>query len=157
MAQRLEYTVLGLVEDALRTIKASPMNLGGVGGSSGGIGGPPGGFIGQLPQNRVTYDQTEAATLATLPSGLNPPSGWSLVDNLNHIRYRLRTLESGNLTVQDFDGVPHITGVTEITFSGAVITNLGGGNVLVAFSGGAGGGLDTTAGDARYLKLNTSN
>jgi len=55
-----------------------PLNLGGVSVPSG-TGGPPGGFIGQLPQNRVTYDFVEASN-----SGM-PASGWSIIDNLNHI------------------------------------------------------------------------
>lgn len=71
----LEYLKLARQAGAL-----SPIWLGGTGGAGGGNGGPPGGWIGQLPQNMVTYDTTEAATT----SGSS-----SLVDNLNHIRYML--------------------------------------------------------------------
>jgi len=46
------------------------------------VGGPPGGFIGYLPQTRVTYDYSElkASGIASSPT---------LLDNLNHIRYKL--------------------------------------------------------------------
>lgn len=120
MTQKFEYTILDFIESASKVAKVQPLNLGGVGGAGGGAGVPPGGYIGQLPQYKVAYDTLEAATLSTLPSGLVGISGWSLVDNLNHIRYRLQVVESG------------------ISVVGS-------------------GGLDTTAGDARYLKLDTSN
>ncbi len=149
MTQKFEYTVLEMIESATRSTKANPLNLGGVGGAGGGLGGPPGGFIGQLPQYRVAYDTLEAATLATLPSGVAGISGWSLVDNLNHIRYRLRTLESGivasggSITVID-DNTPATYPFTDtIHFSGAGISvvNLGGGDVKVIVNAtGSGGG-----------------
>lgn len=83
-----EEMILGKINDAQRASKLSPLILGGVGGPSGGVGGPPGGFIGYLPQRRVAYDATEAETPAVTVSG-------SLVDNLNHIRFRLRAVEQG--------------------------------------------------------------
>lgn len=46
----------------------------------------PGGTIGLLPQNKVGYDSSELS----LSSGSS-----TLVDNLNHIRYRLDNLEIG--------------------------------------------------------------
>ncbi len=58
--------------------------LGGSSGSAGGSGGPPGGFVGKLTQSNICYDTTEAETL----SGSS-----SLVDNLNHIRYRIYVME----------------------------------------------------------------
>lgn len=158
MTQKFEYTVLDMIESATRTILTKPVNLGGVGGVGGGVGGPPGGFVGRLAQFNVAYDTLEAATLSTLPSGVTGASGWSLVDNLNHIRYRLGALETGSgvLIVDEADGSPSVSPTSRITFSGAVVTDLGGGHALVTISGG-GGGLDTAAGDARYLKLDASN
>lgn len=158
MTKKFDIAVLELVENAANSVRVKPMNLGAVGGQNGGAGGPPGGFIGWLPQSRVAYDESELATYATNPSGFNPPSGWSLLDNLNHIRARLHTVEtSGILTVDDWDGSPTIHPTNHITFSGATVTNLGGGHALIVVGSGGGGGLDTAAGDARYLKLDTTN
>jgi hypothetical protein len=71
---------LGEIMDGFR-LRAGiePIWLGATSGSGGGAGGAPGGYIGNLNQRNVSYDETEAATLATG----SPPS---LVDNLNHIR-----------------------------------------------------------------------
>lgn len=142
MPLRHEYVVLDMIESAVKSAKTSPLNLGGVGGQGGGIGGPPGGFIGQLPQYRVSYDTLEDATLDTKPSGLSGSSGWSLVDNLNHIRYRLSSLETasggGSVIVDDWDGSPTINNANHITFSGATVLDLGSGHALVVFSGGGG-------------------
>jgi hypothetical protein len=177
MAQKLDITILELLESSIKNIKAHPLNLGGVSGTGGGVGGPAGGFIGWLPQTRVAYDEDELETLATSVSG-------SLLDNLNHIRYRLGTLESGGsirviddntpatyldvdtihfsgagviitnlgsgdirasfpavgsgggiLVVEEFDGVPSVSNVDKIIFSGASVTDLGSGDVLVSISG----------------------
>ena len=162
MAQKFEYTVLDMIEQASRTSKTSPLNLGGVAGAGGGVGGPPGGFIGQLPQYRVAYDTLEAATLATNPSGVAGISGWSLVDNLNHIRFRLNVLESGGSIIVTDDNTPATYyDVTEIHFSGAgvVVTDLGGGEVKATISatGSGGGGLTESAANALYLRLDTNN
>jgi hypothetical protein len=150
MTQKLEYTVLDMIESATRSMKANPLNLGGVGGMGGGLGGPPGGFIGQLPQYRVAYDTLEAATLATLPSGVAGISGWSLVDNLNHIRYRLGALETGSgltvsggsITVVDDNTSNTYPNTDTIHFSGGGITvvDLGGGDVRVIVTASGGGG-----------------
>jgi hypothetical protein len=144
MAQSFDYTVLEMIESAARTVKIAPLNLGGTGGVGGGVGGPPGGFVGQLPQYRITYDTTEAATLSTLPSGVAGISGWSLVDNLNHIRYRLNVLESGaSITVVDDNTPSTYYDVDTIHFSGAgvTVTDLGGGDLRVAITAtGSGGG-----------------
>lgn len=80
-------------------MKAQPLILGGVGGTGGGGGGPSGGFIGVLPQKRVAYDSTEAESNATI-------SGGTLVDNLNHIRYRINILEDNYIMG---DGIAKIT------------------------------------------------
>lgn len=158
MTEKLEYTVLDMIESAARSMKTTPLNLGGVGGSAGGVGGPPGGFIGQLPQYRVTYDTLEAATLTTLPSGVAGASGWSLVDNLNHIRYRIGVLESGvvasggSITVID-DNTPHTyIAVDTIHFSGAgvAITDLGSGDIRVSITSSGGGSLELIGGNYIY-------
>jgi hypothetical protein len=82
-----EKTLLGYM-DALRAqLLARPLNLGGVAAVSGGSTGGTG-YIGQLPQTRIAYDLSEAATATT------PVSGSSLLDNLNHIRYRLGQVEA---------------------------------------------------------------
>jgi hypothetical protein len=132
--------------------KTMPLNLGGTGGDGGGTGGPPGGFVGQLPQTRVCYDVTESAT------NLTTSSGRSLLDNLNHIRYRLRALETGSgisvsggghtiayndvvmpqRTTLNFTG----TGVTVIDDSINNSTDI---NIIAGSGGGGGtpGGSDT--------------
>lgn len=139
MAQKLDYIILDLLESTARNIKAHPLNLGGVTGGGGGVGGPPGGFIGWLPQTRVAYDQDEFATLYT------PASGMSLLDNLNHIRYRLGTVEASGVagTIRVFDNnTPATYNLTDtIHFSGAgvIVTNLGSGDIRVTISGGGGG------------------
>lgn len=138
MAQKHDYVILELIEAAIRNVKAHPLNLGGIAGAGGGVGGPPGGFIGWLPQTRVAYDEDEDATLFT------PISGASLLDNLNHIRYRLNIIESGaSITVIDDDIPDTFYDTTAIHFSGAgvLVTDLGGGEVLVEINAtGSGGG-----------------
>jgi len=112
MSLKFEQTVFEIFGNVVRYLKAQPLNLGGYMASGGGAGGPPGGFIGQLPQTRVSYDLTEAATLAV------PFSGASLIDNLNHIRYRLGTVEgSGNMGVDVYeDGVVIAEGIHVVDF-----------------------------------------
>lgn len=116
-----------------RDIMMQPLMLGGAWGSGGGIGGRPGGFIGYLPQTRVAYDTDEFATLATTLSG-------SLLDNLNHIRYRIQTLESSSgagasISVYQ-NGTEVETNVTILDFAGGVnVTNPTVGRVLVTVSG----------------------
>lgn len=89
MKNQFDYTILEAINNAVRYMRATPLILGGVASSGGGSGGPPGGFVGFLPQSRVTYDMLEASSSGLLPSG-------SLLDNLNHIRYRLTELEMGS-------------------------------------------------------------
>ena len=162
MAERFDNTVLEMIEFATRTVITKPLNLGGTAGAGGGVGGPPGGFIGQLPQYRVAYDTLELATLDTLPSGVTGISGWSLVDNLNHIRFRIEELESGaSIIVEDDNNILTYLDTTTLHFSGAGVTvnNLGGGEVQVVItaSGGGGGGLDEATADTLYLRLDTTN
>jgi hypothetical protein len=94
----------------VRFLRAQPINLAGITAPSGGQGGGAG-YIGYLPQTRVAYDETEAATQDTAVSG-------SLLDNLNHIRYQITTLSgiaAGGVIVKD-DGVIVASGVTVIDF-----------------------------------------
>lgn len=139
----LPYVVIDLLENTARNIKAQPVNLGGLAGVGGGVGGPPGGFIGWLPQTRVAYDVDEFAVATTSGSG-------TLLDNLNHIRYRIEQLESisGILVVDDVDGVPSISPTYRITFSGATLTDLGEGRVLVAIAASGGSGTPLTVEEA---------
>jgi hypothetical protein len=116
----------------------SPLNLGGVPGPGGGSGIPIGGLIGQLIQSKVAYDTTEAITLTL------PPSGRSLVHNLNRIRYWL-TAKSDQIVVLD-DGSQVASGVRVLDFIGAPVTvNLASGytdrvDILISGTGGGGGG-----------------
>lgn len=137
--RKLDYVILDLIETSQRTIRTAPLNLGGVPGSGGGEGAPPGGFIGYLPQTRVTYDTDEFGTLATTGSG-------TLLDNLNHIRYRLGVLESGaSIVVWDDNNALQYLDVDTIHFSGAgiVVTDLGSGDIRVDVSATGSGGAGT--------------
>lgn len=100
MKYDLDYAILGMIDNAIRTVKAAPLVLGAT--ASGG-GGPVGGFIGYLPQTRVSFDPIEAAIWDV------PESGMSLLTNMDRIRYRLGILESG--TFLDLDDTP-------VTYSG---------------------------------------
>lgn len=143
--------LLDLINTAQRATLARPLWLGGVASASGGAGGPPGGFSGWLPQKRVAYDTSELAA-----SGL-PVSGISLLDNLNHIRYRLNTLElasggtGGHIILYSGTAFPsepklnflgNITVVDDPANSRTNITVTGGG-------GGASGIADITPAIAR--------
>lgn len=137
MVQKIEYTILETIETAVRNVKVTPLNLGGVSGDDGGSGGPPGGIIGQLSQKKVAYDSTEAETLFT------PASGMSLLDNLNHIRYRIGELESGGVAssgvvvIDDNETVTYDP-TTTIHFSGVGVSidDIGGGEIRVVIQGG---------------------
>ena len=76
--------------------------LGGTSGSAGGTGNPPGGVVGKIIQKLVCYDTTEAETL---------DGTTSLLDNLNHIRSRIATIEgyyvSQAFTSDDVINVTH--------------------------------------------------
>lgn len=96
MPYEYEATIINLMDDATRRITTRALILGGIQGSGGGIGGPPGGFVGYLPQTRIAYDLSELASSGTATSG-------SLLDNLNHIRYRIEQLETvSGVTVVNF-------------------------------------------------------
>ncbi len=136
--QKFEYTVLELVESVSRVLKTQPLNLGGIAGAGGGVGGPPGGFIGWLPQTRAAYDNDEIATDFT------PASGMSLLDNLNHIRYRLNIIESGgSVAVFDDNTNAHYYDVDTIHFSGAGVTvlDLGSGDIQIQITASGGTGF----------------
>ncbi len=84
------YTqVIELVQEQRTNPFAARLNLGGTSGAGGGAGAPPGGFLGKMVQTKVAYDTTEAASSST---GSDP----SLLDNLNHIRARLASLEASS-------------------------------------------------------------
>lgn len=133
-----ESTIFEYIEMIKMQIRALPLNLGGVSTTSGVVStGPPGGYIGYIPQYRVAYDTIEAETDATSISGV------SLVDNLNHIRYRIQNLEAGgvsggSITVIDSNTLETYTDVSIVEFDGAItsepITN--GVKITVAVSGG---------------------
>lgn len=134
-----------------RQIQLSSLVLGGAAGSGGGIGGPPGGFTGFLPQTRVAYDLTEAEDDGFVVSAGSP----SLLDNLNHIRYRIAVVEAatgGGIEVYE-DDVLVASGVTIIDFHGAEVTDIGAGEVEVTISGGGSGSstfLDLTDTPSTY-------
>jgi len=136
---KLEYQLIDMFEAVKASMKLGPLVL----------GGPPGGYRGYLPQTRVAYDPIEDETLATTLSG-------TLLDNLNHIRYRIGALEGGgspgSISVQE-DDILIASGVTILNFEGGVsVTDDGGGKVTILVSGGAGipGGSDT------YVQYNAS-
>ena len=138
---RYDYNFFAYFSDLERRIKAQPLNLGAIIGSGGGSGGPPGGFVGMLPQTRVAYDITEAEDNGFVSPNPYDPSGIlvsaTLLDNLNHIRYRIATLEAGgpgvsNLAVYEND-VAVKTDVTILDFTGTgwTITDTGPGEVEI--------------------------
>jgi len=137
-----EQELYAIVAQLKSQMRASPLFLGGVSTSGGGAGGPPGGFVGYLPQTRVTYDMAEVESNATVVSA-------TLLDNMNHIRYRLEQLESTPAS-----GIGHViqnTGLdmptrTHLNFIGAsVIDDAGSDATRVTISGGVGGSADILA------------
>ena len=124
-----ENELLSYLENFKQQIQSRPLNLGGISGSDGGSGGPGGGFVGQLPQSRVTFDTTEAESMSI------PSSGQSLLHNLNRIRYRIGSIEdvlaSGfALTVQE-NNTTVATGVLIIDFVNGIINSIGNNEVEV--------------------------
>jgi len=102
------YQILEYINNAIRSSSVKPFNLGGITASGGGSGVPPGGFVGVLPQTRVAYDLSE------LSDDSIPVSGMSLLDNLNHIRYRVDVVESSASSIRTYTwvlGNPGIGGV----------------------------------------------
>jgi hypothetical protein len=146
--------MIDLIESAARNYKTNPLNLGAVAGSGGGVGGPPGGYIGWLPQTRVAYDEDEFATLTT--SGVP-----SLLDNLNHLRYRLNILESGgSIIIEDDNTSSSYSDTTNLHFvgSGVIVTDLGGGEVQVQINatGSGGGGISDAPSDGNTYGRNNA-
>jgi len=137
-----ENQLLGYFENLKMSLLSRPLFLGGIGGSGGGTGGPVGGIVGQLIQTKIAYDYDELAS-----SGL-PTSGWSLLDNLNHIRYRVQQLEggsgvSGSVSIYS-NGTLVATGITVLDFVGGVVTQTASNRVSVQYTGGGGGGESVT-------------
>jgi len=134
---RYDQQFFEILNNLQRNIEIRPLILGATYGSGGGLGGRSGGFIGVLPQTRVAYDLSESESLAIPPNY----SGASLLDNLNHIRYRIASLEAGGvpsgimgITIQK-DDVEISQDVTIINFEGgADVTDNSGGKVTVTIS-----------------------
>ena len=59
---RFEQVFFSYLDILKRYVDASPLVLGAVSGLDGGFGGRPGGFIGYLPQTRVTFDNSEISS-----------------------------------------------------------------------------------------------
>lgn len=142
MPKPYDVIILDYFNRLERKFAVRPLNLGGVSSSGGGAGGPPGGFIGKLPQTRVTYDSDELAS-SGLPtvSGVPTITGATLLDNLNHIRYRIQTLETaggGSLIVKDNDVVV-ASGVTVLNFEGGITTTVIPSGVTITVTGSGGG------------------
>jgi hypothetical protein len=133
------FTILQYFENLKSQMKLYPVVLGGYAASGGGAGTPPGGFVGWLPQTRVTYDKSEAAT-----SGV-PPSGQSLLHNLNRIRYRLTVLESGGsgIDIKD-DGILEGSSITVLDFDTNLDVAVVGDTATITATVSGGGG-DATA------------
>ena len=137
----LYYEHLNALE---RKIKASPINLGGIIASGGGAGGPPGGYIGMLPQTRVAYDLSEREIAGWEAGSPFDASGVlisaSLLDNMNHVRYRISALEPGGgsagVNIYNND-VLVASGITVLDYSGDFISaaDVGGNEVEITVSG----------------------
>jgi hypothetical protein len=112
-----------------RKQKLNPLILGGITASGGGSGSPIGGFIGTLPQTRVSYDLSELATLSTAASGE------SLLDNLNHIRYRIEALEvasgGGGGTLSIYDDTVLQGVATELDFTTGITATVSAGRATI--------------------------
>lgn len=120
--------------DQLRvSLLTRPLYLGGTYGYSGGIGGSPGGFIGQLPQSRISFDLTEAETFPFNVDASGNPSGTSLVTNLNRIRYRIKQLEDGSAEIYN-DNV-FIARATVMNFSSDFVVTTSASGVDISLSG----------------------
>jgi len=131
---RFEQVFYTSLDNVVRYLKAQPLNLGGYTTSSGSGGGPPGGFIGYLPQTRVAYDEAE------LSSEDIPVSGASILDNLNHIRYRIDDIEAtANGIIVENNDVIVSSGVTILDFSTQfTITDVGDRQVTIGLTTSSG-------------------
>ena len=87
---RFEQQFFSYFENLKRNIAAMPLYLGT--GSGAGVT-----ITGQLPQTKVSYDSVELATNTTSDSP-------SLLDNLNHIRYNIETLQDAYLSGAGISG-----------------------------------------------------
>lgn len=118
---QFSYTFFKYLDEVKRTLLLSPTILGGFSSGSGGSGGPPGGFQGFLPQTRVAYDTTEAEIQGFISPNPYNPSGvlvsGSLLDNLNHIRYRISVVEAA----AGISGGGSVAGNIEIKNDGSVV------------------------------------
>ena len=133
------------LERLKRSIEIAPINLGGVVGPSGGVDGRPGGFLGYLPQTRITYDETELGTATT--SG-NP----NLLDNLNHIRGRIDILESGGGGANALDDLTDVV-ITTPSEGQALVYDDGTGKWINDTISGSAHDQVTLAGTPNYLIL----
>ena len=137
---RYDITFFEYFQNFKRQIRTNPLNLGGI---VTGSGGPPGGFIGYLPQTRVSYDELEAAFSGYVNDDAVSASGIlvnvSLLDNLNHIRYRLEALEgTASFAVYD-NGILVADGITVLDFDNNLyVSDAGSGYINITSSGGAG-------------------
>jgi hypothetical protein len=147
---RYETALFNYINNIKRQIDLRPLKLG---GTVTGSGGPPGGFQGFLPQRRVSYDVLEQALSGFVDGGYNPSGiliSASLLDNLNHIRYRIGQLEAGSgiagsIIVQE-DDIVVASGVTVLNFEGSVSTlDEGAGKVTVTVTGSGGPATDEKA------------
>ena len=136
-----DYNFFEYFSNLERKLKVQPLNLGGIIGSGGGAGGPPGGYLGLLPQTKVAYDTDELALSGFISPTPYDVSGIlvsaTLLDNLNHIRYRLELLEGGggpgssNFKVYE-NGTLVASNVTILDFHGAEdVQSMGGGEAEV--------------------------
>ena len=147
MLFEFDRTLMNLFEFSKRQILAQPLNLGGISAPSGGAGGPPAGYIGQLPQYRSSFDETEAEIWNIPDSSVVLISGGrSLLTNLNRIRYRLNDIEvgisgilvsgigGGELSIQEED--IDVGNATVLNFEGGVsVVDEGAGKITVTISG----------------------
>lgn len=133
-----EKTLLGYMDNLKNQLAVRPLNLGGIAGSGGGAGGGYGGYVGYLPQTRVAYDLSELASSSV------PTVSGSLLDNLNHIRYRIQVLETsgvagsgvvgsgGAALAVESNGVTIDSAVTVVNFEGASVSHPATGEVKVS-------------------------
>jgi len=125
----LEY-----LDQARRQSFVLPLALGGTSGSSGGAGSPPGGFLGMLIQTKIAYDTSELASV-TITSGST-----SLLDNLNHIRKRISTLEAATTTGSGAAGQIAFWGsTTSLSGNSGFLYNSTTGRATLATSGSSAG------------------
>lgn len=132
-----DFTFFEYFNALKRSIKITPLYLGAV---AVGSGAPPGGYVGYLPQSRVSYDQAEVSLSGFADDNPINASGIiiraSLVDNMNHIRYRLEQIEgTSSFAVYD-DGVLVVDGITVLDFDDNITaTHAGSGYVNITGDG----------------------